>query len=48
MHHIDKTAWCINGVMCGLWVFYDPLKNIAVYRVSSVTDGVVMERILSA
>ena len=48
MHHIDKTAWWINGVMCGLWVFHDPLKNIAVCRASSVADGVVTERILGA
>ena len=48
MHHIDKTAWWISGVMCGLWVFHDPLRNIAVYRASSAADGVVTERILGA
>ena len=34
--------------MCGPWVFYDPLRNIAVYRVSSAADGVVVEKVLGA
>lgn len=48
MLHIDKTAYWINGVMCGLWVFYDPQRNIAVYWVSRAGDMDVMERILGA
>ena len=46
--HIDRTSYNIDGASWGLWVFFDPLRNIAVYWLSPDGDNDVLSRILDA
>ena len=46
--HSDKTSHRVNGDFWGLWVFFDPLRKIAVYWLSPDGDNAVLEKILAA
>ena len=46
--HADKTMYRVNDELWGLWVFFDPLRKIAVYWLSPDGDNAVLERILGA
>ena len=46
--HADRTSYNMNGEAWGLWVFFDPLRKIAVYWLSPDGDNDVLARILGA
>lgn len=46
--HSDRTTYSKDGENWGLWIFFDPLRKIAVYWLSPDGDNAVLQKILGA